>query len=118
MRGLGGLAGATEEPLEGLLLRVLGRARLDVPHAESDMPAGGHDDSILVVRVLVIGLVQAHIAHDAVDEARREGGGLGTVDVTLEVGWEENGDVGRGCAHFQSEFGATIAAALREVRFG
>lgn len=91
--GLGGLAGAAEQPLEGLLLRVLGRAGLDVPHAERDVPGGGDDDLVLVEHGLVMGLVEVDVPHDAVDEARREGRGLGAVNVALVVAGQPDRDI-------------------------
>lgn len=111
--GLWGFAMAAEQPLESLLLRVLGRARLDVPHAERNVPARRHDDLVFVISVVGFRVVQAHVLHDAVDKARREGCGFGAMDDPLVVAGKPYRDVGRGGAHFHLELGATVAATLR-----
>jgi len=108
--GLWGFAMAAEQPLESLLLRVLGRARLEVPHAERNVPARRHDDLVFVVSVVGFRVIQAHVPHDAVDKARREGRGFGAVDDPLVVAGKPYRDVGRGGAHFHLKLGAAVAA--------
>lgn len=106
-RGFGRLAPAAEEPLEGFLLRVLAK------HTYLHAPRRRDDHLVLVVDVLRVEVIEAHVPHDAVHEARGERGRLRAVDDALKVGREPYRDVRRGRARFHLEFGVIVVAVLQ-----
>lgn len=107
---------ASEHALQRLLVGFLGSACLDIPHAEGDMPACADNDIVFGIYIFVFRFVEAHVAHDSVNESSRERCLARMVYLAFEVGRQPDSDVGCSTLNLQVKLGLRIIAALDRER--